>query len=161
MSLFDITNDYLSVLNNFDEETGEIDLSGLDNIDAAFDDKAVAVASFIKNLESQSSAIKEAMDNMASRRKTLDNKVSRLSDYLLSSMQAVGKTEISTSPYFKIKVKNNPAKVEIKDENLLPALYVKSEIVRKVDKAALKKALSEGIICSGAELVKGVRLDIK
>lgn len=50
--------------------------------------------------------------------------------------------------------------MKIIDENALPAEYVRTEIVKKPDKTALKAALKNGSV-TGAELMECNNLQIK
>ena len=47
------------------------------------------------------------------------------------------------------------------DEADIPAEFFKEKTTRSVDKIALKKALNDGLVCKGAEMVQGERLVIK
>ena len=127
---------------------------------SSFNDKAVAVASFIRNLEVEADAISEAKKAMDLREKALKAKASRLKDYLLSEMNRTTTKQIK-SPYFVLSVRKNPVSVVvvsgavIGDDLLLPAKP------REPDKKAIKSALESGRVIDGCSLVAGESLVIK
>ena len=59
----------------------------LNQLDENFQEKAVNVAMYVRNLETESAAIAEAEKEMSARKKALNNKADRLKNYLLSEMQ--------------------------------------------------------------------------
>ena len=125
-----------------------------------FNDKAVAVASFIRNLEVEAEAISEARKSMDVREKSLKAKASRLKNYLLSEMKRTETKQIK-SPYFVLSVRKNPVSVLIMshaiigDDLLLPAKP------REPDKKAIKAALEGGKMIIGCSLESGESLVIK
>jgi hypothetical protein len=162
MSLFDIKNDYLKALNelsSMEDMPEDAIRDTLEGIEGAFDDKAVNVAAFIKNLEAEATAIDNAVSEMQKRSKRLKSKGVALNQYLLDSMKAIDKKAIS-SPYFELKIKNNPASLIIDDETMIPAEYIETVVSEKVDKKAIKAHLKDSAE-SWAHLQKSVRLDIK
>jgi hypothetical protein len=61
-----------------------------------------------------------------------------------------------------ITMAEEPPKLIVTDEAALPDWYFQEEVVRKLDKAALREALEEGMQIDGATLSNGgVRLQIK
>lgn len=146
-----------------DNDTGEVleeALQEISNREEDFDNKAVAVAAYIKNLSAEATAIGEAMKGMDARYISLTLKVSRLSRYLKENMESVGKDKISC-PYFDIKVKLCPVSVNIVDESIIPEAYIKCKETYSIDKMAIKHALSNGLEVPGADFITNRRLEIK
>ncbi len=165
-SLYEISNQYFAILDGIYGENGEIDddtMSQLDGINDMLEDKAIAIASFIKNLRAEGYAIADAIDTMEVRRMRLINKIDYLSAYLKDNLENLGILEIKSSPLFTIKIKKNPVSVFISDENMVLDDYKTKEIkeIIKIDKALLKKDLSAGLTLPGAELRTNTRLEIK
>jgi outer membrane murein-binding lipoprotein Lpp len=163
-SLYEISNEYQSLLEKtYDPETGEIFpqvLDKLDEISAKIEDKAIAVASYIKNLDAEREAIEKAKKNMAEREARLDKRADYLTQYLQSNMERCGITEIK-SPMFVIKLKKCPFSTDIIDENIIPDDYKKTKEVVTIDRLKLKEELQAGVIVPGAALKQNNRLEIR
>jgi len=163
MKLYEITNEFESIFNDVDE-TGEVTqamFDAMDGLKEEFENKAISVASYIKNIEAEEEAIKQAMDGMKKRRDALKNKAESLTDYLLESFGKMGVNEINTSPYFKIRVKKCPVSVDVFDDLALPDEYLREKVVTSIDKIKLKEVLSEGVEVPGACLQRRTKLEIK
>lgn len=132
----------------------------INQLTSTFNDKAVAVASFIRNLEVEADAISDAKKAMDLREKALKAKASRLKDYLLSEMNRTATKQIK-SPYFVLSVRKNPVSVlvasgaVISDDLLLPAKP------REPDKKAIKAAIEGGRCVIGCSLERTKSLVIK
>lgn len=163
MNLYQIANEYQQIFSMVDEN-GELDMTALqklDEMEGALENKAIALASYIKNIEAERTAIEIAKKAMAEREKRLDRRVESLTDYLQSNMERCGINEITRSPYFTIKLKKCPVSVDVLDENAIPNDYkVRKEVV-SIDKMKIKDELKEGVIIPGVQLKQNIRLEIK
>lgn len=90
----------------------------------------------------------------------IENRADYLKDYTKVCMEQMGKTKVAC-PWFNISIQKNPPSVRVYDEAALPFEYVLEVVNVKVDKAAIKAALSAGVEVSGAKLSNGTRLVIK
>jgi chromosome segregation ATPase len=163
MKLYQITNEFESIFSNVDEH-GEITQDMLDSMDELkedFESKAITIASYIKNLEAEEAAIKQAVDDMNKRRSSLKSKCDSLSEYLQYNLVKMSIGEINTSPYFKIRIKKCPVSVDVFDDLALPQEYLREKVVTSVDKIKLKEVLSEGVEVPGACLQRKNKLEIK
>ncbi len=164
MRLYEIANEYQSILEQtFDQDTGEVNETALAKLEALQVDmqqKTIAVASYIKNLDAERKAIEEAKQAMADREKRLEKRVSYLTAYLQSNMERCAINEI-TSPYFVVKLKKCPLSTDILDENALPDEYKRRKEVITVDKLKIKEELLAGVVIPGAALKQNYRLEIK
>ncbi len=140
-----------------DFETGEvIDEEKLEQLQIERDVKIENIALFIKNLNADIKALKEEETNLAERRKSKENKVEQLKNYLTSVLDLVP----FESARAKISFRKSVA-VNILDETRIPSEYTKTETVVKVDKKAIGDALKVGIEIDGAELVQNQNIQIK
>lgn len=164
MNLYQIANNYQSILSQtFDAETGEVNEHSFKLLDSAANDmeeKGIAVASYIKNLEAERDAINLAKRAMTDREARLNRKLDYMTEYLKSNMERCGITSIS-SPYFEVKIKNNPESVYIIDEESLEPNFFNEKVVRTVNKTLIKEALKAGAEIQAAKLVRTTRLDIR
>lgn len=132
----------------------------LNQLDENFQEKAVNVAMYARNLEAEAEAISEATKEMVKRYRSISAKADRLRSYLLSEMQRTQTKQIKC-PYFVLSVRKNPVSVlvasnaVIGDDLLLPAKP------REPDKKAIKSALESGRVVDGCSLVAGESLVIK
>lgn len=164
LTLYEISHDYRAAV----EKLADLDLDEqtvadtLESIGGELQVKSVAVAAFIRNLESSANAIREAETHMAARRKAIENRAARVKDYLLANMMVAGVQKIEC-PYFKLAVRENPPAVEIFEPGLIPAQYMKQPEPPPPapDKKAIAAAIKDGADVPGCVLTRGVRLDIR
>ena len=145
MTLYNLTGDFADLYERFDEinswepdtdEDGKsIDDNGnvikdvkaykeamlqawfdtLDGIEELFEDKAVNIAMYIKNLRNEAEQIKAEKLRLAARQSQKEKAADRLEKYLLDSMQRIGRTVIDR-PQALIKIKQNPESTIIENE---------------------------------------------
>jgi hypothetical protein len=160
MKLYEISALYDKALNAFsemdiDEQTIHDTLEG---IIGTFEEKAISVCSYIKNLEAEMKAMREYEISMQARRKVIENNVNKLKKYVKSQMDNLSIGKIHGTE-FDIVVKRNPPAVHIIDENKIPEEYF--VLKKEVDKSAIKEDLSRDLIIPGVELKQEERLEIK
>lgn len=164
MNLYSIANQYQEILEQtFDQETGEINESAIASLEimkSNIEDKGIAIASFIKNIDADRKAIEEAKKSMAEREAKLNNRVDYLTKYLQANMERCGINEIK-SPYFVIKLKKCPISTEIIDEKLITNNYKKKKEIISIDKIKIKEELLAGVVIPGASLRQNNRLEIR
>ncbi len=164
MNLYQIANEYKDVVENmYDEETGEINeksLSLLDSITTSFQDKCLAVASFMQNIDAEREAISNAKKSMADRESRLKKKIENMHNYLHLNMEKSGITQIN-SPYFNLKIKTNPPSVDVIDANEIPEQYMRTKTEVSIDKQKILADLKNGTIIPGVGLKQDTKLEIK
>lgn len=164
MKLYEIANAYENIISSaINPETGEINetmLAKLDDISADANQKGIAVASYIKNMEAERDAIDSAQKKMVARKKRLDSDIEWLENYLHFNMTKLGISKISC-PYFNISMRNNPVSVDIEDEASLPEKYINIVTERKINKTMIRDDLKAGIAIPGASLKETTRVDIR
>lgn len=144
-TLYSLTGDFIELfdkfdeIDNFDPDTDEngnpIDSDGniigdvaalkeamltawfdtLDGIEEAFEDKAVNVAIAVKNMRAEAEQLKAEKLRLAKRQTQKERAAERLEQYLLNSMQAIGRDKID-KPQAVIRVKKNPESTVIDNE---------------------------------------------
>jgi Siphovirus Gp157 len=164
MNLYEISNEYQELLEEkFNPETGEVlplELDRLDKMAVKFEDKVVAVASYIRNLDAEREAIEKAREAMARREERLEDRVHWLTDYLRTNMEKCGISEIK-SPFFVIKMKKCPLSVNITDKNIIPEDCKKTSETVSIDKLKIRDRILAGIHVPGAELGRNNRIEIR
>ncbi len=155
MKLYEITGAYAQIEQMLDNpDIGEADLlQAIDEVDGALKEKAQNIAMAVRNLETTAEAIKEAETHMAERRKSIENKVKSIKDYVLRCMTAAGVTKIECE-YFRMAIRNNPQKVVIDDENAIPLAYLRQPEPPPPapDKKAMLADMKQGVVIDGAHM---------
>lgn len=167
--LFEIDNGILELLENgfnlacIDEETGEIDTENAQEyLEALQLERCVKVeniAVYIKSLTSEALAIKAEEKRLEERRKAKERKAERLSEYLKSSMLAVGDKKFETA---RVALSFRTSKqVVVTDIDSLDVAYVHEKVEKSADKTAIKKAIESGVAVNGAYIEEKQNLSIK
>jgi len=170
IKLYEVTNDYHQTLHEIEvllegedlsnEEQNQLIESNLNGLNDKFDVKALNVAAYIANSELAVTALKTVEDRMVKRRKSAESKVKSLKQYLLNQMYYMDKTAISNDS-MSISVRNNPCRVIVEDQNLIPLKYQNKETVFTVIKSAIAAELKSGKQIDGAYLQASTRLSIR
>lgn len=161
MSLYSITEDLLTVIDGgmvVSIEDGEIlfDADNLEELEGEYLDKLEACGIYCKNEQAEIDAIKAEEKRLADRRHVKENKVKRLKEYMLQSMEATETKKLDT-PKVYISTRKSQ-KVIVDDEAAIMPIYKK--ITETIDKTALKKALKNGDVY-GAHIEESVNLMLK
>jgi hypothetical protein len=164
LSLYALSANYLQALDFLTDPEADLPIEAvndtLEALGGELEDKAVNVAKFLRNLEATAEAIKAAEADMAKRRKALESRAQWLKNYLKGNMEACSISKIEC-PFFKLSIQNNPAAVNVINENAIPEQFKEQVITCKIDKNAIKDAIKTGQSVPGAELVNSTRLVIK
>lgn len=150
--LYQITEQYkeLAVL----AETAEEDLAvalrdTMEGIEGDFQEKGKAIAMVALNIDGDLEAIQSQIDRLTERKRIITNRRESLKEYLRTNMEASGITKI-THPLFTIACGKGKPIVVIDDEKAIPDDYVNVKVTSAPDKAAIAKAIKEGIEVPGA-----------
>jgi Gp157 protein len=162
LTLYQITDRYQEalLLLSDPELPPEVVNDTLDAIEGEFENKALAVAAFIGNLELEASAVREVEERMKRRRHALDARAESLRGYLHFHMERLELKQLKSAE-LTVKIKRNPPRVVIDNEASLPDEYKELELTLKVRKQLVQKALGEGRPVPGAHLEATTRLDIR
>jgi hypothetical protein len=139
-----------------DESLQDAIVSTLESVEYEFKDKVIDCAKYIKNLQSQSDAIKQATDDMLKRKSAMDKRIENVKRYVLQNMQATQIKNVECE-FFKVSLKTNPPSVQIINMELIPADFTRQKITFEVDKKVIKQAGG----CDGAIVVQNQSLMIK
>ena len=143
---------------DIDPETGEaFGLEELDAAQAAFEDKAGAVAVAIRGAEAYAEGLKQYKMDIEKRQKAAERKVAALKDYLAANMEKAGMRRLDRIEA-RITLRDSQS-VEVTDEELIPTEYKK--IKWEVSKTAIKKAIESGQDVTGARIVTKTGVIIK
>ena len=161
-ALYEIDQDILDCV---DMETGEIvDIEKLNALQMERESKLEGVALWIKDMKAEAAAIKEEADKLTARKKTLDNKLDSLKNWLSF---ALGGEKLRTPRCYVYQTHSQ--KVSVADEAELISYFQKqkdpAQFLRFKDPELklndIKKALKEGATIPGAVLEETESVVIK
>lgn len=155
-TLYELTELYTNLL-DLDLEDEQVQ-EALEDIDEKIEVKADNIAKLIKGLEGQKDICKAEEERIYKRRKSIENRIENLKEYLKTTMIATDKRKFKTD-LFSFNIQKNRASIKILDEEKVPEEYV--EYDRKVLKDKLKKAIAEGLEVDYAELTQTESLRVR
>jgi predicted nuclease with TOPRIM domain len=157
MELYRLTQNYVSLMEMAEEMDTDTLKDTLESIEEEIHDKAENIAKLVKNLNADVDALKTEEKRLADRRKSLENKVIHLKEYLQNQLEVAGLDKVKR-PTLTVSIQNNPPSVKVIDEKLLSDFMIPQD--PKLDKKAILTALKEGQEVNGAELFqsRGVRI---
>lgn len=140
-----------------DPETGEIigDLSSLDALQIAREEKIENICLFYKNLMSDAEAIRAEEKKLAERRRACENHADRLKKYLADNLQG----EAFKTPRAAVSWRRSTS-VNVTDLWAITEEYLKMEDPKPI-KTEIAKALKAGKEVTGAELVESQSMSIR
>lgn len=158
MTIYEIDNAITSLI---DPETGEIlDFEAFDGLQMERGKKIENMALWYKELNAESTAIRNEEKALAERRKALENKAERLKDYLA---QITDGQKFET-PKASISWRKSTA-VELDDDFMMWAKGNGTWLLRYKDpepnKAEISRALKAGAEIYGARLVENYSMQVK
>lgn len=168
VSLWQIKSEYQNLLHNlYDYETGEINQevdAQLNALSDTAENKCIAIASWIKHMESEKKQIDFMKEEILKREAAYEKEINKRLDYLKTNMEGCGITEVKCS-YFTLKIKKNPYSTDIVNEADIPEKFMKTKEVVKIevkpDKNAIKEeVLKTGIQVPGAQVAQKTKLEI-
>jgi hypothetical protein len=166
MKLYDLTNDYLALLEAIDNDEipEEAITDTLESITACIEDKADSIACLLKNLDAECIAIKAEEARLAERRKSKERAHERIKQYLSESLQIAGIDKVETARN-RITFRKSES-VEVDEDAFIKWAEINRDDLLtysapKVNKTEVKKALKDGIEIVGAELRINQNIQIK
>lgn len=122
------------------------------------EEKVESCCKVIRQFEADLEAYKTEKQRFAEKQSQAEKSIKRLKDNLLMFLTASQQDKIKSGLFTVSKAKSKA--VNIIDETLIPEEYLKPQ-PPKVDKTAIKKAITDGIEVSGAEIITNESVRIK
>lgn len=121
----------------------------------------IAAGGVALNIDEQIAMLKQAEQRNAGRRAALEGISEAAKGWALRRMQDADIKAVHQPGQPSISRHKNPPKVEVINEDDIPQLYRKMELVEKIDKRGIADALKEDFVVPGARLIQTERLEIK
>lgn len=161
MKLYQITSRYREVLADLDSDIEDaVLMAELIRIDELHEEKVLACAAIIEELEAEAAACKKAADKISDRRRAALKRVAWIKNYVLESMKALNKKKIKDAQVVVTVRKHRPG-VEVLDPGGLPDKYFKTRTVTELDLETLRQDLEDGLQTNAARLGRSTHLVIK
>lgn len=161
-SLYNIVEEQRYTLSEIEEMAGELtpELEERLIINAhQLESKSIAYLEVIKDREAYINNAKEEIKRLQSIVKTNENLVDRLKSNLLTAVKTFGEFEVG---FVKFGIRKSTS-VNVQEDmvNSLPKEYKTVKVTESPNKAAIKKALENGLEIKGCELSHNDNLSIK
>ncbi|ELD8171241.1 siphovirus Gp157 family protein [Staphylococcus pseudintermedius] len=159
-NLFDLNQNELAILEMLENEELSFD-DVKDTLDAIKDEqkrKYDAMQKMILSLKGDINTLKERETALSKRRKSYENKIKSLQNYMLDSMKFKGETKFKTEEFTYFIRKSDSTQID--DESAIPEKY-KIEQAPKINKTQIKKDIKAGIDVKGASLVENESLGVR
>lgn len=167
LQLYAISDEYIAALKTLESLadagtlSAEVVADTLEGMAGDVEAKATNVIAYARSLELESNAIREAFAPMLERAHQLDKKAEWMRAYVKTQMERTGITEIK-SPYFVLKIRENPASVVIDNEAGMPeTCWRVIPEKREPNKKAIQAMIEAGECVEFAHLEKTRRLQVK
>ena len=159
-TLYEITGDFLKLLDMAEELDGDVFRDTLEGIEGELEIKADGYAKVITELENRAEGLDKESKRLAERKKGIENNIKRIKDSLQGAMIATGKTKFKTELFnFGIQ-KNKPRLVLDKGLEDIPMdYYIFQDPI--ADKEKITQELKEGKELDFAHLEQGESLQIR
>ena len=143
-TLYELTNDYLTLLDMAEDPDVEEDVlrDTMEGIEGEIEIKADGYARVMKQLAATSANLEYEEKRLMNRRKTIDRNIKRMKQALQDAMVATGKPKFKTD-LFSFTIRKNPASVVIDRETSIPPEFLIPQDP-KIDKKAIKAAIDRG-----------------
>ncbi|WP_340299295.1 siphovirus Gp157 family protein [Staphylococcus coagulans] len=159
-NLFDLNQNELVILEMLENE--ELSFNDVkDTLDAIKDEqkrKYDAMQKMILSLEGDVDTLKNREKKLNERRKSYENKIKSLKNYMLDSMKYKGETKFKTEEFTYFIRKSDSTQID--DENAIPDKY-KVVQAPKINRTQIKKDIQAGIDVAGASLVENESLGVR
>ena len=164
MNLFEINDSIRCALNAIFEEAEENEgivsnelAEVLDVLNNTRDEKFESISLYIKELKTESEALKEEAKKLSDRARAAENHAERLKQYLSNGLSEAGVEKFKTT---RVSLSfRNSSSVVIDDLEQIPTEYLR--IKKEADKTAIKDAFAKGWAPAGTHIEVNKSLIIK
>lgn len=157
-TLYELTGTF-KLINDIEGLDEEAKLDTLESLDwtEQFEEKVENTVKVIKNKEADKKALKDEIDRLTARYKSIDNDITWLKTCLQKAFEITGYEKVKGLLFTVFLAKNQPSVVV--DEEQLPKKYFVQKLTQ--DKATIKELLKSGKTIKGASLQESRSLRIK
>jgi len=158
MNLYEITGAMAAVQQMAEDGVPPEQLADqIELLDGDFKSKAGSILYVIANLKAEVEAVKAEENRLIARRKTRENSIARLKEYLLANMTAIDLKKVDNG-IMTASIRKGVQVAQIDNEDSIPNEFKLIKTVVVTDKRELLKALKAlpvGESIDGAQMVQG------
>ena len=161
-SIFNIGNELQTIINQIIESGGEVNEETENALiikEGELQNKSQSYGYLIKSMEYDVNTIDSEINRLEGLKRVRNNTIKRLKTVLSDSMQQFEVEELKT-PTLKINFRKSQT-VEILDEDLIPKEFKTVKVTTSISKAEIKKAIKNGELVVGADLIDHKKIQIK
>lgn len=160
-TLYQLTEAYQELLSMaLDPDTDPEALADtMEAIDGEFEDKVESYIITIEDVKANAAILEAEEKRLAARRKAFKRNADRMISVVESAMRATGKKKIKTKLY-TLGIQKNPPALKIDLPDRVPEEFLIPQ-EPKVDTAAIKKELKEGVVYDWCHLEQSEGLRIR
>jgi len=161
MKLFEIAEDLLAALEDYDDETGEYSPEAAARIEAvemSFTAKVEGTARFICNQEATAAAYRTEARRMACKAQARSNVAESRKAYLLEQMVATGQHKVA-GELLTVRIQKSPPALNVLNEAAIPEHFF-TVPAPCLEWAEVRAAIQRGEAVPGAELCQGRHIRI-
>jgi len=154
MKLYEIAQKYTQVfdlITSLEDLPPEVIEDTLESCSEELEEKSLNIAAIIKNINYDVEAMRDYEKKMNQKRKTLENRVTFLKDYLKEHMNICKVAKFSNQE-LSISIRKSPVSVIIDDIEKVPDKFKEIAFTFSIDKAGIKKAFKDGDKIDGIHL---------
>jgi len=167
MRLYEISTEYQKLFDQLDacetdEERAQVQAQ-IDHLDVQAEDKILAVAGHVRNIETQAEAIRAAVKEMEKRARRYEKIAEDWKNYIRFHADSMTIQFPVINAYLQVTKRKGQAKLNITDKEKLVFDYGKIVLTEDVviDNEAVKNDLLNGVIVEGANLTYTTSIIIK
>lgn len=146
-NVFELTQDYKQIIEMADQLDEQTLSDMLEAIEGALEEKVAATVAVVKSIKGELDVAKDFKKSLEGRIKTMDNTINRLNDFILLSVDTIGKPKKGAEQFKKLEIEGkpwvksiwtqyNPPAVSIVDDRLIDPEF-KIQQPDKVDTKAI------------------------
>jgi len=140
LSLFDLKDCYNNILNYLEEEDDTDMIEILDGIQDEIGVKCENIARLIQSIKGEVDVLDKEAKRLQKKKKTRENKIKSLKNYVEVSMIMMDTKKIKTK-YYDFSIQKNPPRLVVETEKYIPEKYFK--LNRKLDKRNLLQDIKQ------------------
>lgn len=161
MKLYEIKHEYAQLLDRFREAEDEQQLAEIADemakLEGTLEEKLDNCARIYRTLDAESQAYKQEANRLEGKANVLENRASRLKDYIGFCLGAGNKAKTELFDFTWRK----SSQVLVENPELLPQCYQRTKTTIEPDKMQIKQDLQCDMVVPGAKLITNYNLQIK
>ncbi len=143
-SLYDLTNDYLTLMeyaDSTDPDDEQVFIDTLEGLMGAVEAKVDSYAAVMSHMEAHEALLKKEIDRLTEKMTAIENNRKRMKDSLYAAMVAMDKRKITTDLH-TFAIQKNGGKQPLIISGEVPDKFQK--VIYEPDKNLIRKALEDG-----------------